>query len=209
MDAAAGIGIPVAFGAGLISFLSPCVLPLVPGYISAVAGVRETADLKARRVIGPTLAFVGSFSAIFIALGLLGGQAIRGAVQGRHGATRLRRADRRDGRAVRTEPADPETRARVARAVADGARRSLRPGSNRRRLRDRLDPLHRPDARRDRQRDGDLIERLQGRLPAGDLLPAGAGSAVPDHRSRLRQGHRLRSTSSSATTPGGDRPSAA
>jgi cytochrome c-type biogenesis protein len=82
MDAASGIGIPVAFGAGLISFLSPCVLPLVPGYISAVAGVRDTAELKARRVIGPSLAFVGSFSAIFIALGLLGGQAIRGAFKG-------------------------------------------------------------------------------------------------------------------------------
>ena len=82
MDPAAGIGIPVAFGAGLISFLSPCVLPLVPGYISAVAGVRETAELKARRVIGPTLAFVGSFSAIFIALGLLGQQALRGALVG-------------------------------------------------------------------------------------------------------------------------------
>jgi len=38
MDPASGIGIPVAFGAGLVSFLSPCVLPLVPGYISAVAG---------------------------------------------------------------------------------------------------------------------------------------------------------------------------
>ena len=38
MDAASGIGFPVAFGAGLISFLSPCVLPLVPGYLSAVAG---------------------------------------------------------------------------------------------------------------------------------------------------------------------------
>ena len=39
MDPASGIAIPVAFGAGLISVLSPCVLPLVPGYISAVAGV--------------------------------------------------------------------------------------------------------------------------------------------------------------------------
>ncbi len=34
LDPASGIAIPVAFGAGLISFLSPCVLPLVPGYIS-------------------------------------------------------------------------------------------------------------------------------------------------------------------------------
>jgi cytochrome c-type biogenesis protein len=82
MDPAAGIGIPVAFGAGLISFLSPCVLPLVPGYISAVSGVRDTADLSARRVIGPTFAFIGSFSAIYIALGLLGQQALRGALTG-------------------------------------------------------------------------------------------------------------------------------
>src|SRR5437764_1175325 len=52
MDPASGIGIPVAFGAGLVSFLSPCVLPLVPGYISAVAGVAPS-DIRARRVIGP------------------------------------------------------------------------------------------------------------------------------------------------------------
>ncbi len=81
MDPASGIGIPVAFGAGLISFLSPCVLPLVPGYISAVAGVAP-ADVSARRVIGPALAFVCSFSVIFIALGLLGQQALHGALTG-------------------------------------------------------------------------------------------------------------------------------
>ncbi len=81
MDPASGIGIPVAFAAGLISFLSPCVLPLVPGYISAVAGVAP-ADIHVRRVIGPSLAFVASFSAIFIALGLLGQQALHGALTG-------------------------------------------------------------------------------------------------------------------------------
>ena len=81
MDPTSGIGIPVAFGAGLISFLSPCVLPLVPGYISAVAGVAPT-EIRARRVIGPTLAFVASFSAIFIVLGLLGQQALHGALTG-------------------------------------------------------------------------------------------------------------------------------
>jgi cytochrome c-type biogenesis protein len=81
MDAASGIGIPVAFGAGLISFLSPCVLPLVPGYISAVAG-GQPEDLGTRRVIGPSLAFVGSFSFIFIALGLLGQRALRTALTG-------------------------------------------------------------------------------------------------------------------------------
>ena len=81
MDPASGIGIPVAFAAGLISFLSPCVLPLVPGYISAVAGVTP-ADIRARRVIGPSLAFVASFSMIFIALGLLGQRALHGALTG-------------------------------------------------------------------------------------------------------------------------------
>jgi cytochrome c-type biogenesis protein len=81
MDPVSGIGIPVAFAAGLISFLSPCVLPLVPGYISAVAGVAP-ADIRARKVIGPSLAFVASFSAIFITLGLLGQQALHGALTG-------------------------------------------------------------------------------------------------------------------------------
>jgi cytochrome c-type biogenesis protein len=81
MDPASGIGIPVAFGAGLISFLSPCVLPLVPGYISAVAGVTP-AEIRPRRVIGPSLAFVASFSVIFIGLGLLGQQALHGALTG-------------------------------------------------------------------------------------------------------------------------------
>jgi cytochrome c-type biogenesis protein len=71
----------VAFGAGLISFLSPCVLPLVPGYISAVAGVAP-AEIRARRVIGPSLAFVASFSVIFICLGLLGQQALHGVLIG-------------------------------------------------------------------------------------------------------------------------------
>jgi cytochrome c-type biogenesis protein len=84
MSAATGVGIPVAFGAGLISFLSPCVLPLVPGYISAVAGAAPD-DVRARRVIGPALAFVGTFSAIFIALGLLGQQALRAALTGHTG----------------------------------------------------------------------------------------------------------------------------
>jgi len=81
MDPASGIAVPVAFGAGVVSFLSPCVLPLVPGYISAVAGVTPD-EVKARRVLGPTLAFVATFSVIFIALGLLGQQALRGSLTG-------------------------------------------------------------------------------------------------------------------------------
>ncbi len=71
-DPAAGVGIFAALGAGLVSFLSPCVLPLVPGYLSAVTGV-AAADLEHaswRQVLVPSLLFIASFSAIFIALGV-------------------------------------------------------------------------------------------------------------------------------------------
>src|SRR5215216_2068401 len=71
-DPAAGVGVLAALFAGMVSFLSPCVLPLVPGYLSAVTGVSPT-DLDrapARRVLGPSLLFIASFSAIFILLGL-------------------------------------------------------------------------------------------------------------------------------------------
>jgi cytochrome c-type biogenesis protein len=71
-DTASGVGIPLALAAGLVSFLSPCVLPLVPGYLSTVIGVAP-ADIQsagARRVLGPSLLFIASFSAIFILLGL-------------------------------------------------------------------------------------------------------------------------------------------
>src|ERR1700738_869439 len=71
-DPATGVGIPLALAAGLVSFLSPCVLPLVPGYLSTVIGVTPV-DLKgveARRVLVPRLLFVASFSVIFILLGM-------------------------------------------------------------------------------------------------------------------------------------------
>ena len=68
----AEVGIPVAFAAGLASFLSPCVLPLVPGYISYMSGLTATeqnarAGLRAGTV---ALSFVGGFTAVFMALGL-------------------------------------------------------------------------------------------------------------------------------------------
>jgi cytochrome c-type biogenesis protein len=71
-DPSAGVGVFAALGAGVVSFLSPCVLPLVPGYLSAVTGVSvaELEDAGWRRVLVPSLLFVASFSAIFILLGL-------------------------------------------------------------------------------------------------------------------------------------------
>jgi len=81
-DPAAGVGLLAALFAGMVSFLSPCVLPLVPGYLSAVTGVAPDRldDTPTRRVLVPSLLFVASFSAIFIVLGLtatgLGGTLI-------------------------------------------------------------------------------------------------------------------------------------
>jgi cytochrome c-type biogenesis protein len=71
-DPVNGADVPVAFVAGLVSFVSPCVLPLVPGYLSAVTGVNvaEIEDADWRRVLGPSLLFIAAFSTVFILLGL-------------------------------------------------------------------------------------------------------------------------------------------
>jgi cytochrome c-type biogenesis protein len=71
-DPAAGVGLLAALLAGTVSFLSPCVLPLVPGYLSAVSGVSvdDLDEAGWKRVIVPALFFVASFSVIFILLGL-------------------------------------------------------------------------------------------------------------------------------------------
>ena len=64
--------IALAFTAGLVSFVSPCCLPLVPGYLATVSGV-EPAALGRRvdpRVVGRSALFVGTFSLLFILLGL-------------------------------------------------------------------------------------------------------------------------------------------
>jgi cytochrome c-type biogenesis protein len=63
-----------AFAVGFISFVSPCVLPLVPGYLSAVSGVTVT-DMREGRhrmshVLGPAIIFCLSFTLMFVALGL-------------------------------------------------------------------------------------------------------------------------------------------
>jgi cytochrome c-type biogenesis protein len=71
-DPASGVTVFAALAAGFVSFLSPCVLPLVPGYLSAVTGV-SAGDIERagwRKVLPPSLIFVASFSAIFILLGL-------------------------------------------------------------------------------------------------------------------------------------------
>jgi cytochrome c-type biogenesis protein len=69
------LGVMVAFGAGLLSFLSPCVLPLFPSYLSFITGMSVTdltADLGTaarRRILFHALAFVVGFGLVFVALG--------------------------------------------------------------------------------------------------------------------------------------------
>ena len=69
--------IPVALLAGLISFFSPCVVPLLPGYLSYVSGVAvtELETARRRRIVAGALLFVLGFSAVFVAGGALFGAA--------------------------------------------------------------------------------------------------------------------------------------
>src|SRR6204780_5132944 len=68
-----GVSIFAAFIAGLVSFLSPCVLPLVPGYVSMLSGigVEQLKEGQAPRggLLGSALAFVLGFSIVFITFG--------------------------------------------------------------------------------------------------------------------------------------------
>ena len=61
---------PLALLAGLISFLSPCVLPLVPGYLGFVSGAAGSGEKKSRSrmILGATL-FVAGFTLVFVSLG--------------------------------------------------------------------------------------------------------------------------------------------
>jgi cytochrome c-type biogenesis protein len=63
-----------AFAVGFVSFISPCVLPLVPGYLSAVSGVSLTeireGDRRLGRILLPALVFCAAFTIVFVALGM-------------------------------------------------------------------------------------------------------------------------------------------
>ena len=75
MNEISAIALVTAFGAGIVSFLSPCVLPLVPGYVSYVAGDRIAHGHHARdatwrlSALGLSFCFVLGFSTVFIILG--------------------------------------------------------------------------------------------------------------------------------------------
>jgi len=70
MDSSATLGLLVAFSAGLLSFLSPCVLPLVPSYVTFITGMSlEDVQRTRRTAMAHALLFVLGFTLIFLALG--------------------------------------------------------------------------------------------------------------------------------------------
>jgi len=75
-DATRNLYVLTAFGGGIISFLSPCVLPIVPGYLSLISGLTigeltEGRTETLRRVAVNTLLFVAGFTFVFVILGLV------------------------------------------------------------------------------------------------------------------------------------------
>ncbi|MGW0530994.1 cytochrome c biogenesis CcdA family protein [Streptomyces sp. NPDC003032] len=76
MSGALLLAIPVALLGGLVSFFSPCVLPLVPGYLSYVTGVsgQDMAEAKRGRMVAGSGLFVLGFTAVFVSYGALFGE---------------------------------------------------------------------------------------------------------------------------------------
>ena len=73
LDGSMWLALPVAALAGLVSFLSPCVLPLAPGYLGYVSGLSGASveDTKRGRMLTGTSLFVLGFTAVFVTAGLL------------------------------------------------------------------------------------------------------------------------------------------
>lgn len=74
-EGALWVAIPLALAAGLVSFLSPCVLPLVPGYLGFLGGAAGTASGRKgrRRLLLSVLLFIAGFTVVFMAMTVLGG----------------------------------------------------------------------------------------------------------------------------------------
>jgi cytochrome c-type biogenesis protein len=84
MDGGVDTTVFAAFAAGFVSFISPCVLPLVPCYLSAVSGVSivdmQEGDRRTSAILLPALVFCLAFAAVFVALGMAAtglGQTLR------------------------------------------------------------------------------------------------------------------------------------
>jgi cytochrome c-type biogenesis protein len=69
------LAVPVALAAGLVSFLSPCVLPLVPGYLGYVTGLSgvDLEEQRRGRMLAGAALFVAGFTVVYVALGFAAG----------------------------------------------------------------------------------------------------------------------------------------
>ena len=78
-DGALWLAVPIALAAGLVSFLSPCVLPLVPGYLGFIGGTvaprrgAASASPGRGRLVGGVLLFIAGFTLVFMTVNVLGG----------------------------------------------------------------------------------------------------------------------------------------
>ena len=93
-DATRTLYILTAFGGGIISFLSPCVLPIVPGYLSLMSGLTigelgETTPGVLRRIAINTGLFVAGFTVVFVLLGLVTTAAGKTLFENQHTLTRV------------------------------------------------------------------------------------------------------------------------
>ncbi len=77
MADAASLSLLAAFGAGVVSFVSPCVAPVVPGYLSLISGVTVDGSKQSseaiRRLLVASMIFVSGFTLVFVALGVSAG----------------------------------------------------------------------------------------------------------------------------------------
>src|SRR3954465_14973723 len=197
MNGGANATVFAAFAVGFISFISPCVLPLVPGYLSAISGI-SFAELKEgkgkAKVLGPALIFCLSFTVMFVALGM--GATGIGHWLGEHRVTlrhvsgiviaamgvlfiatmfvpRLNREWRPDALMSRAATGGP-----VVAGLAFAVPRLPRPGPTRGRggrgrrpgVRGRLAAVHRPDAPRHPPRRRQPVDGRARRRAARVLL---------------------------------------
>ena len=179
LDAVAG-RIPIAFLAGFASFVAPCVLPLVPGYLSAVSSI-EARQLgrpgAARRVLVGSVPFVAGFTFVFVALGVL-----VSALVGH------RRPARRSRRSPASCSSSSASRSRICCRCRSGRSRRACSSARATAARTCCSAARSPSARR---RASARSSSRRSCSPA-DSSTVGAGSAAP--ASRTRSASRCRSS---------------